>query len=208
MSTPQAARTAKAAPTKTPDASRRSQRSRQAILDASMELVGEVGYNRLTIEAIASRAGVGKQTIYRWWSSKAAVLLDAFLSVVHDNGYDNGIPDTGDLEADLKAVLRATADEFTDAGFEAPYRALAVAGAADAELAQEFVERLQEPGLEVYIRRLRLAQEAGQIAEDLDLHLAVELLLSPFQQRWLTRSGPLTYEFTDRLVEMALRAFR
>lgn len=203
MSTPHASQAAKA-----PDASRRSERSRQAILDASMELVGEVGYNKLTIEAIASRAGVGKQTIYRWWPSKAAVLLDAFLSVVHGNGYDDGIPDTGDVEADLKAVLRATVDEFTDATFEAPYRALAVAGASDADLARDFVERLQGPGLRVYRRRLSAAQEAGQIAGDLDLDLAVELLLSPFQQRWLTRSGPLTYEFTDSLVEMALRALR
>lgn len=61
-----------------PDSSRRSERSRRAIFDAALTLVGEVGYDKLTIEGIASRAGVGKQTIYRWWPSKAAVLLDAF----------------------------------------------------------------------------------------------------------------------------------
>jgi len=190
---------------RTPDASRRSERSRRAILDASMELVGEVGYNKLTIEAIASRAGVGKQTIYRWWPSKAAVLLDAFTAVVTDPEYEEGIPDTGDLEADLKKVLRATADEFADAAFEAPYRALAVAGAADPEVSAQFLERLMEPGLEVYMRRLSAAQEAGQIAEDVDLGLAVEMLLGPFQQRWLARTGPLTHEFTDSLVDLVLR---
>ncbi|MGY1435362.1 TetR/AcrR family transcriptional regulator [Streptomyces reniochalinae] len=192
---------------KTPDVSRRSERSRKAILRASMELVGDVGYPKLTIEAIAARAGVGKQTIYRWWPSKAAVLLDAFTEVVHDDDYQGGLPDTGDIEADLKTVLRATADEFSDAAFEAPYRALAVASAADAALAEQFLARLQEPGLEVYARRLRAGQEAGQIDPGLDLGLAVEMLLGPFQQRWLTRSGPLTHEFTDQLVEMALRAF-
>ncbi|NSC21419.1 TetR/AcrR family transcriptional regulator [Streptomyces albus subsp. chlorinus] len=192
---------------KTPDVSRRSERSRKAILRASMELVGEVGYTKLTIEAIAARAGVGKQTIYRWWPSKAAVLLDAFTEVVRSEDYQAGIPDTGDIEADLKTVLRATADEFSDAAFEAPYRALAVASAADAELAEQFVRRLQEPGLEVYIARLRAGQQAGQIDPDLDLRLATEVLLGPFQQRWLNRSGPLTHEFADRLVEMALRAF-
>ncbi|MBO8196572.1 TetR/AcrR family transcriptional regulator [Streptomyces oryzae] len=191
---------------KSPDVSRRSERSRKAILQASMELVGEVGYPKLTIEAIAARAGVGKQTIYRWWPSKAAVLLDAFTEVVHDQDYESGLPDTGDIEDDLKTVLRATADEFSDAAFEAPYRALAVAAAADPELADQFVARLREPGLEVYVRRLRAGQEAGQIDPDLDLDLAVELLLSPFQQRWLNRSGPLSHEFTDRLVEMVLRA--
>ncbi|MFG3256179.1 TetR/AcrR family transcriptional regulator [Streptomyces sp. NPDC048172] len=201
---------AKAASTKTPpDASRRSERSRRAILSASMELVGEVGYNKLTIEAIASRAGVGKQTIYRWWPSKAAVLLDAFTQTTDQTQeeYAEGIPDTGDLEADLKGVLYATVDEFTDPSFEAPYRALAIAGAADAELAAQFYERLSEPGQQVYERRLRSAQEAGQIDPDLDVAFAVEFLLSPFQQRWLTRYGELSYAFADRLVEMALRAF-
>ncbi|GHJ24488.1 hypothetical protein TPA0909_61020 [Streptomyces albus] len=99
---------------KTPDVSRRSERSRQAILRASMELVGEVGYPKLTIEAIAARAGVGKQTIYRWWPSKAAVLLDACTDAATGDGHDSGLPDTGDVEADLKTVLRATADEFSD----------------------------------------------------------------------------------------------
>ncbi|MBQ1120960.1 TetR/AcrR family transcriptional regulator [Streptomyces smyrnaeus] len=191
---------------KSPDVSRRSERSRKAILQASMELVGEVGYPKLTIEAIAARAGVGKQTIYRWWPSKAAVLLDAFTEVVHDEDYSSGLPDTGDIEADLKYVLRATADEFSDASFEAPYRALAVAAAADPELADQFVSRLSEPGVRVYIERLRAGQEAGQIDPDLDLYLAVELLLGPFQQRWLNRTGPLTHEFTDGLVELAMRA--
>ena len=200
----------KASAAKTPpDASRRSERSRTAILRASMELVGEVGYNKLTIEAIASRAGVGKQTIYRWWPSKAAVLLDAFTTTVsgEQEEYAEGLPDTGDLAADLRTVLHATVDEFTDPSFEAPYRALAIAGAADAELAAQFYERLSAPGVQVYERRLRAAQEAGQIDPGLDLSLAVELLLSPFQQRWLTRYGELSYAFVDQLVEMALRAF-
>ncbi|MEU7313242.1 TetR/AcrR family transcriptional regulator [Streptomyces sp. NPDC007083] len=190
---------------KNPDVSRRSAHSRTAILRASVELVGEVGYPKLTIEAIAARAGVGKQTIYRWWPSKAAVLLEAFTDLVHTEEH-GGLPDTGDLEADLKAVLRATADEFSDAGFEAPYRALAVASAADPELAEQFAVRLQEPGRKLYAERLRAAQRAGQIDPAVDPDLAVELLLGPFQQRWLNRTGPLTHEFTDRLVELVLRA--
>lgn len=68
-------------PHKSPDSSRRSDRSRRAIHEAALALVGEVGYARTTIEGIAARAGVGKQTIYRWWPSKAAVLLDAFLDM-------------------------------------------------------------------------------------------------------------------------------
>ncbi|MGD9485664.1 TetR/AcrR family transcriptional regulator [Streptomyces sp. TRM70308] len=194
--------------TRAPDVSRRSERSRRAILEASLELVGEVGYHKLTIEAIASRAGVGKQTIYRWWPSKAAVLLDAFTARTEDADYDAGIPDTGDLAADLKAVLRATADEFSDPAFEAPYRALAIAGAADAELSREFAARLDEPGHAVYLRRLRAAQEAGEIRGDADLRLALDLLLAPFFQRWLTRRGELSHAYTDALVDLVLAGLR
>ncbi|GAA2335895.1 TetR/AcrR family transcriptional regulator [Streptomyces caniferus] len=189
-----------------PDSSRRSERSRRAIFDAALALVGEVGYDKLTIEGIASRAGVGKQTIYRWWPSKAAVLLDAFTDGVDD--YAAGLPDTGDLAADLKFVLRATADEFNDPAFQAPYRALAVAGANDEGLSRTFVARLLEPGISVYVDRLRAAQEAGEVAADVDVRIAAEMVLSPFSQRWLMRTGELTYDYVDTLVDQVLRGLR
>ncbi|MFX4294454.1 TetR/AcrR family transcriptional regulator [Streptomyces bohaiensis] len=191
-----------------PDPSRRNARSRAAILGASLQLVGEVGYARLTIEAIAARAGVGKQTIYRWWPSKAAVLLDAFTENGGEPGAEPAIPDTGDLAADLRAVLRATADEFSDPAFEAPYRALAIAGAQDADLSREFDARLAGGGIEVYITRLRAARDAGQLREDVDLRLAAEMLTGPFFQRWLARRGPLDHDFTDALVDTVLAGLR
>ncbi|MGW7024866.1 TetR/AcrR family transcriptional regulator [Streptomyces decoyicus] len=190
-----------------PDSTRRSERSRRAIFEAALALVGEVGYEKLTIEGIASRAGVGKQTIYRWWPSKAAVLLDAFTADAEED-YATGLPDTGDLAADLKFVLRATADEFNDPAFQAPYRALAVAGANDEEVSRTFVARLLEPGIRVYTDRLRAAQEAGEVAEDVDVRIAAEMVLSPFSQRWLMRTGELTYDFVDTLVDQALRGLR
>ncbi|KUL38768.1 TetR family transcriptional regulator [Streptomyces sp. NRRL F-4489] len=195
-------------PNKTaPDATRRSERSRRAILDAALTLVGEVGYEKLTIEGIAARAGVGKQTIYRWWPSKAAVLLDAFLAVTEE--YDRqGIPDTGDIAADLKTVLRATADEFNDAAWQAPYRALAAAGANDEELSRTFVDRLMEPGTRLYTERLRAAQETGELDPGIDVRIATEMLLSPFSQRWLMRTGELTHEYVDTLVDQVLSGLR
>lgn len=62
-----------------------------------------------------------------------------------------------------------------------------------------------EPGIRVYVERLQAAQEAGEVADDIDVRIAVEMLLSPFSQRWLMRSGELTYDFVDTLVDQFLR---
>lgn len=84
---------------------RRSEESRIAILTAAYELVGEIGYARLTIEGIAARAGTGKQTIYRWWPSKADVVLDALATKAD---LQVPIPDEGSYAADLRAFLLAS----------------------------------------------------------------------------------------------------
>ncbi|NBM18934.1 TetR/AcrR family transcriptional regulator [Streptomyces sp. GC420] len=194
-----------------PDAARRSERSRRAILDASLALVVELGYNKLTVEAIAARAGVGKQTIYRWWPSKADVLLDASLALAEhaaEAGEWEGFPDTGDLAADLKLVLRATVDEFGDDRFEAPARALTAAGATDPELGERFTRKLLEPQLGLYEARFLAAREAGQISADVDPRTATELLVGPLTHRWLLRTRPLTHEYADSLVDLVLRALR
>ncbi|GGX52756.1 TetR/AcrR family transcriptional regulator [Streptomyces minutiscleroticus] len=196
-----------------PDAARRSERSRRAIYDAALALVSEVGYPRTTIEGIAARAGVGKQTIYRWWPSKADVLLEAFLDLsdqaselVAGPGGErqDDIPDTGDLAADLKLVLRATVDELLNPKFEAPWRALAAEGLVNEQIGTEFVAKLLEPSLQLYVRRLRAAQEQGAVRPGVDPRIALELFVAPLAQRWLQRTGPLSYEYTDTLVDYAL----
>ncbi|MEU0601451.1 TetR/AcrR family transcriptional regulator [Streptomyces sp. NPDC006393] len=192
-----------------PDATRRSEKSRRAIYDAALALVAEVGYPKTTIEGIAARAGVGKQTIYRWWPSKADVLLEAFLDLGEQAARQAGqvpyeIPDTGDLAADLKAVLRATVDELLDPRFEAPSRALAAEGLVNEQLSREFVAKLLEPQLQLYVRRLRSAQATGAVRPDVDPRIALELFVSPLAQRWLQRTAPITYAYTDTLVDYAL----
>ncbi|MCX4677720.1 TetR/AcrR family transcriptional regulator [Streptomyces sp. NBC_01433] len=218
---------------KAPDSSRRSDRSRRAIHDAALALVGEIGYGKTTIEGIAARAGVGKQTIYRWWPSKAAVLLEAYLDLQnrlseqasgqaseHEAGQAGqagerasgqageapyGIPDTGDLAADLKAVLRATVDELNDPVTEAPTRALAAEGIVDPVLGAEFAEKLLEPQIGLYVTRLRAAQRAGHVRADVDPRVAVELLIAPLAHRWLLSYLPLTHDYADSVVDHALR---
>jgi AcrR family transcriptional regulator len=193
---------------KSPDAARRSEASRRAILMAGFELVGEVGYGKLSIEGIAARAGVGKQTIYRWWSSKGAVLFDAFLMFAEGQDDEPALPDTGDLEADLKTVLRETVTELNDPRYDTPMRALTTEILHDPALAEDYAERLDGPMKELKRERLRSAQRAGQLPEDLDLDVAVEMLWGPLLSRWLLRSGPLTADYVDAIVETALKGLR
>ncbi|MEU3162708.1 TetR/AcrR family transcriptional regulator [Streptosporangium sp. NPDC006930] len=193
---------------KTPNPARRSEQSRRAILSAAFDLVAESGYAKLTIEAIAARAGVGKQTIYRWWPSKGAVFIDAFLSRTSDEEGSVALPDTGDLGADLRLTLRAIVDEYNDPGLDTMTRALTVESLNDPAISTEITARLLGPHLEATRERLRSAQRVGQVAEDADLNVAVELLYGPIYHRWMLRTAPLTHEYADTLVEFALRALK
>ncbi|WP_274564309.1 TetR/AcrR family transcriptional regulator [Streptomyces spiramyceticus] len=189
-----------------PETAHRSRRAHRAILGATLELVHEVGYPRVTIEGVAARAGVGKQTIYRRWPSKAAILRDAVVSLTEDIARAGGaVRDTGDLEADLKAVLRSAVDTMTDPGYDVPARALVAAGIADPALGKELTARLVEPPLRLCLERLGSARGAGQIAQDVDPRIAVLMLAGPVAQHWLMGDGPLTHEYTDALVDLALR---
>ncbi|MFG1995087.1 TetR/AcrR family transcriptional regulator [Actinoplanes sp. NPDC048988] len=189
-----------------PNPALRSERSREAILGAARDLVSELGYAKVSVEAIAARAGVGKQTIYRWWPSKGAVIFDAFLAL-SEQGEVIALPDTGDLEADLRTVMRATVAEFADPAFAAPIRAFNLEIIADPALTAQYRERLAAPVDEAKKERLRSAQRAGQLAADADLDLVLEVLYAPLYQRWLLGTGPLTPEYADALVEITLRAF-
>lgn len=166
--------------------------------------LGEVGYAKLAVEAIAARAGVGKQTIYRWWPDKGAVVLDAYLTLVRA---DEGVsfPSSDDLEADLRLVLRSMVDSLADPAFEGRYRALLTAIQDDHQLSAALLDRLLTPWLEATKERMRAAQHAGQIG-DVDLDVAAELLYGPVYYRWLLRTGPISRAYADAVVAMTLRA--
>ncbi|MFF2656809.1 TetR/AcrR family transcriptional regulator [Kitasatospora sp. NPDC058032] len=190
-----------------PDPSRRNEQSRTAILTAAGELVAEIGFGKLTIEKIAARAGVGKQTIYRWWPSKGAVVFDSFLAANENASGSLALPDTGDLTEDLRTLLRGTVLELADPAFNRTGRALAAEVLTDPDLLREYRERLLDPLLEVTRDRLRAAREAGQLRADADLDLAVELLYGPLYYRWLHGLGSLDADYADQVAAALLSAF-
>src|SRR5438105_13230411 len=109
------------APNTAPLASRRRESSRLAILDAVLALCREEGYAKLSVEAIAARAGAGKGTIYRWWPSKGAVLLEA---LDREAAVAAAFPDTGDLVADVRSTISDVVRFQADPNLGRPLAAL------------------------------------------------------------------------------------
>jgi AcrR family transcriptional regulator len=187
---------------KGPNAARRNESSRQAILAATEELCRENGYGRLTIEAIAARAGVGKTTIYRWWPSKGAVVLELLDQAAT---LASAPPDTGDLAADLRTLLTEVIGILTPV-HTSPATGLIAEALQDPDLAHDLREHLIEPRIAAFKQRLRRAQDAGQLSADADLDVALDLLYGPLYHRMALHLGMPDPSHLDSLVAHVLRA--
>lgn len=175
-----------------PDPNRRSEQSRQAIVSAAAELCVEVGYAATTIEAIAARAGVGKQTIYRWWPSKAAVLLEHMTRIREEQ---IGFPDTGDLRADLLTQTNAVQVLFaSDTG--AVWRGLLIAALSD-DVAADGVRTVLNSAVVEAKGRLAKAQKTGELRTDVDLDMVVEIIYGPLYHAWLLTGRPLPEAYME-----------
>ena len=178
----------------------RSEQARAAVLEAADDLLVEHGFAGLTMEKIAARAGVAKQTLYRWWPSKVDILLEAF----GDDMAQHLTPaDHGDLGTDLREHLAALARFLTDLPPGAVFRALVGQAQHDPELGR----RLRTEQLNAQYARDRLpferAQARGELA-GVDIELAVEQLVGAVHYRVLVTGEPVTREFTDALTERFL----
>ena len=179
----------------------RSAEARLAVLEAADDLLVEHGFAGLTIEGIAARAGVAKQTIYRWWASKTDILFDA-LTV---NAAEFFHPaDHGDLGRDLQDQLGQLAAFLsgTDAG--AVFRALAGQAQHDPAVAARFksevMARQRDRDRAPFLR----ARRRGDLAEDTDIDLAVNRLVGPVYYRVLLAGQSVPVTFTDALVRRCL----
>jgi AcrR family transcriptional regulator len=175
----------------------RSEEARQAVLEAADDLLAEIGFAAVTIEGIAARAGVGKQTIYRWWRSKTDVLMDAFL----EDAIEHLIPqDSGDLDHDLRAHLRNLAEFLTQSDAGAVFRALAGQAQHDPEMAERFRRDYLGQQREIDRVPLQRAIERGELAADTDIELAVDELVGPIYYRVLVTGEAVDSKFRDSLV--------
>jgi len=190
-----------------PSATRRSEQSRRAALDATLALVTELPYPRITVDAIAARAGVSKATIYRWWPAKGALVVEALAQRSADRpGEHLVLPDTGDLGADLAGVLRAIVDELADPAYDALFRALSIESLQDPTLRDQVRAQIFDIQLEHVEVRFAAARAAGQLRDDVSTLEAFELFVAPVFHRWQGATAPLTHAYADGVAERAMRA--
>ena len=185
-------------PPKPPDPSRRNESSRRAILDAAIALIGESGYDNVSIEAIAARAGVGKQTIYRWWPSRAALVLEAYLAGSDTVDAPRARPTTrADVQALLDWLVRVLAQPIGGrvlAGLVADLK-------DDAELARRFHGDVVPARRRAMLAALERGRARGEIRPDADLELAVDALHGAVFYRLLLSGEPLDPSFTRAVAD-------
>lgn len=180
----------------------RSDEAHQAILAATLDLLVEVGFSALTVEGVATRAGVGKATIYRRWPSKLPLVVEAF----------GRLPafvstDTGSLVEDLKKMLRAYLQAFNQTALATVLPSLAGERAHNPELEQLFRPVSRErrrPLIECFER----AVERGEVSPELDIERAADLVVGPIAVALFFRGGKLDPRMVGPMVDLALAGIR
>jgi AcrR family transcriptional regulator len=165
----------------------RSEDAHDAVLAAAIELVEELGYQAVTIERIANRADVAKSTIYRWWKSKAPLVMDAYRTAVEQRMPE---PDTGSLAGDLTAFATALYGVTAH-----PLRVRTLRGLmAEAQLDPAFAESFREwveSRRAVVLALLTRGMQRGELPPAADLDAATDQLFGLFWYRLLVGHQPL-----------------
>lgn len=179
----------------------RSEASRSTIIAATSRLLRTIGLKRMTIEAIAEASGVGKTTIYRWWTSKGTLALDAYLEEMRAKVV---IPDTGDGAEDLRRHAQAVVGFY--GGAEGRIFAQFVAEAqSDQQLAEALRERFLAHRRAAVKAIWRRGVTRGQFRDDVDADVAMDMIFAPIVYRLLAGHAPLSNALAHDLVDAALR---
>ena len=174
---------------------RRNEAAREAIIDAAIGLLQDVGYEGFTIERLARDAGVGKQTIYRWWPSKAAVIAEAVGTRAQ---HTIPLPDTGALGTDLREFFQTTFRQSEDPKILSELKSMMVASMENPEAARPFYEFLASRRATLRVLLERGAARA-EIAADADLDFLTDLAYGLLWYRGLVGHRPLDEEAARKL---------
>jgi AcrR family transcriptional regulator len=179
----------------------RSKAARRAILDAALDLAVEHGAPGLSMDAIARRAAVSKETVYRWWRSKAEVLLEALAEL---GEREIPVQDTGDLATDLRAFMRATARTL-DGPTQRALRTLAAQAAAETGFAEEVRDRFLARRRAALGAVLQRSVDRGELRAE-QAPTALDLIFGSLWYRLIFAVGPLDRRWADSVTDIVVAA--
>lgn len=163
----------------------RSEAARTSVLEATASLFAARGYDHLTIEGIASEAGVAKQTIYRWWTSKSAVVAETLIEGMLLPGHPE-VPETGDIRADLSTWLGQLFQFVDEPTHNALVRSLVAAAAENESIGERLNDALGATA--TLTARIECAREAGELAPETPVQEVVTALVGAVVVRALRRA--------------------
>jgi AcrR family transcriptional regulator len=171
----------------------------QEILEVTLAILAEVGYDRLTMDAVASRAKASKATLYRRWSSKAKLVIDA----LHKSKGPDEFPDTGTLRGDLQAAFCGMGG-LTDPAMVAIMSSVITAIGRDKEFAEEFRTHFVATKLEASSAIWERARQRGDLRPDVDLDLISHALAGVVLHRVFMFGQPPTEDLINRVIDQII----
>ena len=176
----------------------RATRVRTAVLEAASNLLVEVGYDRFSIDEVATRAGVHKTTVYRRWPTKAELIADAVRVRAAENV---PVPDTGSIRGDLQAMARSVVANISSESGSRISRSI-VAAAAHSDELTESMHAFWAERLAASIPIIERAIERGDLATGTDPNLIIETVIGPIWVRFLLTGEPIDADLADRVAEL------
>jgi len=178
--------------------------SHDAIMDAVYALLQKKSVRDLTMEEVAKRAKVGKPTLYKWWPTKATLVLAMLCERMAPN---LAMPTVRTAEESLRLRVRRLIDAF-NGPFGKIVAGLIAEGQSEPAIRQDFFDRLVSPRRTATIADLQRGKNAGELRSETEPELLNDAIFGAIYYRLLLRSGPLTRRFGEELVEQVIRGHR
>jgi AcrR family transcriptional regulator len=177
----------------------RDQNTHEAILEATRQLLLESGYPRLTFEAVASAADTSRSTLYRWWPTRGALVLEA--AAEHLN--IGRVPDTGNSREDLRVAIRQLINTFSDRLAGIVILAAIANLDDDTKMATTFRDTSVYPWRTTAADAIRRAIERGDIPSNTDIQFILNVIVGTVFQCTITLAKPITEGLEEALLNLA-----
>lgn len=182
----------------------RSEKTKKAILTAAYDLLLENGFGAVTIEKISEKAGVSKATIYKWWSNKAAVVMDAFFDAAVER---LPIPNTGSTINDMIIQVNNLA-KFLISREGKIINEIIAEGQFDKKLAEVYRTIYFKPRRLDSRHILERGISRGELRKDLDIELVIDLIFGPLFYRLLITGDIVDEDFIKNLVIYVFKSIK